>query len=201
MGPPQVNRLIFLVHCSGICFYFWFTKSTIRLDVGVKSPTSTLDSTVPETDSEGAYGNFINGSTESEKGLTPLPALAMVWASEESRHSFGVSIFGISGLAVAFPENNTNPILASQSFGGFGRIESNYSLLQLGFTYAYELTDKLSIGVQPSYNFAQLQLMPNPTAQPNASGYPSTDNASSSGVGGQAGLYFDSKTGFTAGLA
>jgi long-chain fatty acid transport protein len=105
-------------------------------------------------------------------------------------------------LSASFnPTLNSNPINYPQQAGGFGRIKSDYMLLQIGFTWAYEITDKLSVGVEPTFNYGTLQLMPNPTANPSAAGYPSTDKATTSGFGAQLGLYFDSKKGFKAGLS
>ena len=49
---------------------------------------------------------------------------------------------------------------------GFGHLESDYMLLQVGLTWAYEITENLSIGVQPTFNYAALELAPNPTANP-----------------------------------
>ena len=74
-----------------------------------------------------------------------MPALAMVWGKEGSKHTFGLSAFGISGFGVTFPEEannpfsatfnpmeNSNPINYPQAAGGFGHIESDYMLLQVG---------------------------------------------------------------------
>jgi long-chain fatty acid transport protein len=46
-----------------------------------------------------------------------------------------------------------------------------------------------------------LELMPNPTANPNQSGYPSTDKATATGFGAQFGLFYDSESGFKAGVS
>ena len=99
------------------------------------------------------------------------------------------------------PTLNSNPINYPQQAGGFGHIESDYMLLQIGVTWAYEITDKLSVGVEPTFNYGTLQLMPNPTANPSAAGYPSTDKASTTGFGAQFGLFYDSKKGFKAGVS
>jgi long-chain fatty acid transport protein len=142
-----------------------FDGTIVSFDIGLFSSSPTLYSTVPEFDTMGQpTGNFFSGETKDDRGLSPMPALAVVWGKENSKHTFGASAFGISGFGVTFPESMTNPINMPQSFGGFGGIESDYILLQVGFTWAYELSDNFSVGVEPTFNYATLQLMPNPTA-------------------------------------
>lgn len=179
-----------------------FDETILKFDIGFFFSSPELRSTVPEFDTNGQpTGNFFSGVTEDDRGVSPLPALAFVWGKEGSKHTFGASAFGISGFGVTFPESTSNPINLPQSQGGFGRIESDYSLLQVGFTWAYELSDKFSVGLQPTVNYASLELIPNPTANPNQSGYPSTDRASAIGFGGQVGVFFDSGSGFKAGAS
>lgn len=179
-----------------------FNDKIIKFDIGLFFSSPELFSTIPEFDNTGQpTGIFFSGNTKDDRGVSPMPALAMVWGKEDSKHTFGASAFGISGFGVTFPENATNPINAPQQFGGFGHIESDYILLQIGFTWAYELSDKFSIGVEPTFNYSTLQLMPNPTANPTAAGYPSTDKAIATGFGAQFGLFYDSGTGFKAGAS
>ncbi|MCW5515711.1 OmpP1/FadL family transporter [Muriicola sp. Z0-33] len=179
-----------------------FDESHLKFDLGLFFSSPELSSTVPEFNGTGQpTGNFFSGVTEDDKGLSVLPALAMVWGKEGSKHTFGASAFGISGFGVTFPESTTNPINMPQSMGGFGRIESNYILLQVGLAYAYELSDHFSLGVQPTFDYATLELMPNPTANPNGAGYPSTDIATALGFGAQFGVFFDSGSGFKAGAS
>ncbi|NHF59660.1 hydrocarbon degradation protein [Flavobacteriaceae bacterium TP-CH-4] len=179
-----------------------FDDKIVKFDIGLFFSSPELSSTVPEFDTTGQpTGNVFSGVTEDDRGVSPLPNLAMVWGREDSKHTFGASAFGISGFGVTFPESNTNPINMPQTMGGFGRIESDYILLQVGFTWAYELSDKFSIGVEPTFNYATLELMPNPTANPTAAGYPSADKASAIGFGAQLGVFFDSGTGFKAGAS
>ncbi len=179
-----------------------FDENILKLDIGLFFSSPELRSTVPEFDELGQpTGNFFSGVTEDDRGLSPMPALAMVWGASESKHTFGVSAFGISGFGVTFPENMMNPINSPQEMGGFGRIESDYSLFQFGVTWSYQLTDRLSVGLQPNFNWAGLELMPNPTANPNASGYPSTDKANAFGYGGQVALFYNSGQGFKAGFS
>ena len=179
-----------------------FDDKILKFDIGLFFSSPQLNSTVPEFDTSGQpTGNFFSGTTADDRGVSPMPALAMVWGKEGSKHTFGASAFGISGFGVTFPESNTNPINMPQSMGGFGRIESNYMLLQVGFTWAYEISDQFSIGIEPTFNYAELELIPNPTANPGAAGYPSTDNATALGFGAQLGLFYDSGTGFKAGAS
>jgi long-chain fatty acid transport protein len=181
-----------------------FDDKIIKLDVGLFFSSPELFSTVPTP--MGPFG----GNTKDDRGASPMPALAMVWGKEGSKHTFGASAFGISGFGVTFPENtnypqdmmgNFNPINFPQNAGGFGHIESDYMLLQIGLSYAYELSDKFSIGVQPNINYSALELAPNPTANPNAFGYPTTDKATAIGFGAQFGLFYDSGFGLKLGAS
>ena len=179
-----------------------FDDRIIKFDLGLFYSSPELYSTVPEFDDTGQpTGNFISGNTKDDRGVSPMPSLAMSWGKADSRHTFGASVFGIAGFGVTFPESTTNPINFPQSMGGFGRVESDYFLVQAGFTWAYELSDKLSIGVQPTINYASLELMPNPTANPTMVGYPSSEASTAIGYGAQFGMYYDSGMGFKAGAS
>jgi long-chain fatty acid transport protein len=173
-----------------------FNDKILKFDIGMFYSSPELFSTVPTA------GGPFSGNTKDDRGVSPMPALAMVWGKPDSKHTFGASAFGISGFGVTFPESMTNPINMPQSNGGFGRIESDYILLQVGLTWAYELTDKLSIGIQPTFNYSTLELAPNPTANPSpTAGYPSTDKATAIGFGAQFGLFYDSGFGLKLGAS
>ncbi|HQZ25286.1 MAG TPA: outer membrane protein transport protein [Flavobacterium sp.] len=191
-----------------------FDDKIIKLDAGLFFSSPELSSSLP-AGMMGAGSPAVSGVTKDARDPSIMPALAMVWGKEGCKHTFGVSAFGISGFGVTFPEElnqpmsasfdptkNSNPINYPQQAGGFGRIKSDYMLLQIGLTWAYEITDKLSVGVEPTFNYGTLQLMPNPTANPSmTAGYPSTDKATTSGFGAQLGLYYDTKMGFKAGVS
>ncbi len=191
-----------------------FSGTKLKLDVGAFFSSPEVYSTLAFPD-----GSVFSGSTEDDRGTSPMPALAISWGKEDSNHTFGVSAFGVSGFGVTFPENlnfpadltgtpnpnfdptaPTNPINWPQYAGGFGRVESDYMLLQVGFTWAYNFSDKFSIGLQPTFNWASLSLEPNPLAQPGPTGYPKGD-ATATGFGGQIGLFYDSLKGFKLGAS
>ena len=156
-------------------------------------------------------GNMITGLTEDDRGVSPMPALAMVWGKEDSKHTFGLSAFGISGFGVTFPQQefNFNPINNMQPFG-FGRVESDYMLLQVGLAWAYEISETFSIGIQPTINYGALELAPSPLSSPDftppsgAPGdqmYPNSDKGSALGFGAQFGVFYNSPSGIKLGAS
>jgi long-chain fatty acid transport protein len=179
-----------------------FEGTIVNFDIGLFSSSPELFSTVPEVDTNGIpTGNFISGNTEDNRPNIPLPSVAIVFGKENSKSTFGASIIGISGAGVTFPESTTNPINFPQSLGGFGGVKSEYAVIQVGLSYAYELSEHFSIGIKPSFNISSLELSPNPTAAPTTAGYPSTDVATAIGVNAQLGLFYDTRTGFKAGVS
>jgi len=191
-----------------------FDSKIINFDLGAFFSSPELSSSLPA----GAMGPgtpAVSGVTEDDRGVSPMPALAFVYGKEGSKHTFGASAVGISGFGVTFPEEannplspsfnpttNSNPINYPQQAGGFGHIESDYMLLQVGFAWAYEITNELSIGVQPTINYAALELAPNPIASPSQTlGYPVSDKASAIGYGAQLGVFYNSPSGFKLGAS
>ncbi|PKP12716.1 MAG: hydrocarbon degradation protein [Bacteroidetes bacterium HGW-Bacteroidetes-3] len=200
-----------------------FDSKIINFDIGAFFSSPELSSSLPEGAMwpAGAFGPgspaspAVSGITKDDRGVSPMPALAMVWGKEGSKHTFGVSAFGISGFGVTFPEEknqpfsptfnptlNSNPVNYPQNAGGFGHIESDYMLLQVGIAWAYEITDNFSIGIQPTINYAALELAPNPLSSPSQTlGYPVSDNASAIGYGAQFGLFYHSPNGIKLGAS
>lgn len=173
-----------------------FDENILSVNAGLFFSAPELSSTVP------TEGGPFSGVTEDDRGISIMPAVAMVFGKKESKHTFGASAFGISGFGVTFPESMTNPITMPQSSGGFGRIESNYLLLQIGATYAYQINKYLSIGFAPTFNYAALELAPNPLASPSQTlGYPVSDEASATGFGGQLGVFYQTDKGFNIGAS
>lgn len=189
-----------------------FDGKILKFDIGAFSGSPKVYST---------YGPF-EGSTEDDKGISPMPAIAYVWGKEESKHTFGVSAFGISGFGVDFaedlnypqdllgnpnpnfnPNNPTNPINFPQYAGGFGNLYSDYMLLQIGFTWSYQVSEKFSIGIEPTINYGALEIGPNPLVVPDftGNGYPVSDKASSLGFGAQIGMFYDTQSGFKLGAS
>jgi len=187
-----------------------YNGNEFSLSVGAFFASPTLKSSLP-ANMLFPGSPAVSGVTQDEKGTSFLPAISYLWGKEDSKHTFAVSAFGISGFGVKFPQetnlpmddlgnpnpnwnpNDSNPINYPQNMRGFGLVESNYMLLQVSFTYAYQLSEKVSLGVQPNFDYEAITLTPNPTATPDpAKGYPVTDTASAMGYGAQFGIYYDS---------
>ena len=173
-----------------------FDSKIISANAGLFFSSPVLSSTVPTPD-----GPF-SGVTKDARGVSIMPALAMVWGKKNSKHTFGVSAFGISGFGVTFPQSNSNPINMPQNSGGFGRIQSDYQLLQVGLAYSYKISKQFSIGLQPNFDYATLKLAPNPLSSPSQTlGYPVSNKATALGFGGQVGIFYNSGKGIKLGAS
>jgi len=198
-----------------------FDSKIIDFNIGAFFSSPELSGSLP-AGMLGPGAPAVSGITQDDRGVSPMPALAMVWGKEDSKHTFGASAFGISGFGVTFPEEannpmsptfnpmeNSNPINYPQQARGFGHLESDYMLLQVGLAWAYEITENFSVGVQPTINYAALELAPNPISAPDfpvamggtGKGYPTSDKASAIGYGAQFGVFYNSPGGIKIGAS
>jgi long-chain fatty acid transport protein len=180
------------------------TRSTLYLSMQMLAPSGTVASTV----NQGAFGPFgppatLSGSTDSNAGPFPIPALGYIHASEDSPWVFGFSAFGVGGFGVDYDLDPNNPILTPQPPNGFGfgQLVSEFALLQVSPTAAYRLSDRVSVGFAPTFNYATLKVGPFPAASPddaNGDGfptYPRAPKAGATGFGAQAGIQYDAPSG------
>ena len=196
-----------------------FNGKILSFDIGAFSSSPELSSSLP-AGMMFPGSPAVSGVTEDDRGISPMPAIAFVWGKEDSKSTFGVSAFGISGFGVTFPQEtnlpmdasgnpnpawdptNSNPISYPQNMNGFGHIESDYMLLQVGLTWSYEILEGFSIGIQPNFNYSSLELAPNPLSSPSmTAGYPESDKASAFGFGAQFGVHYASKSGILLGAS
>lgn len=189
-----------------------FKGKTFSVNIGAFNGSPELSSKLP-AGMLGPGAPAVSGITKDDLGISPMPSIAYVWGKEDSKHTYGISAFGISGFGVKFNEEannpmsptfnpmiNSNPINYPQAARGFGLLRSEYMLLQVGFSYAYEISKKVSIGFTPTINYANLQLGPNPTANPSMAGYPYTDKTPAFGYGGQVGIFYHGDSGLKLGV-
>ena len=203
-----------------------FNGKILDFSIGAFSSSPELSSSLP-AGMLGQGAPAVSGITEDDRGISPMPSIGFVWGKEDSKSTFGVSAFGISGFGVTFPQEsnlpmdangnpnpswdptNSNPISYPQNMNGFGHIESDYMLMQVSFSWSYEMVKGFSIGLQPNFNYASLELAPNPLSAPDfpadmggtGKGYPVSDKAAAIGYGGQIGLFYTSEGGFNIGVS
>ena len=189
-----------------------FDNNELSLSIGYFTAAPEIYAKVVQPDGQGGFIT-IEGLTKDEKGASPLPTLGVVFATPGNKFKYGISAFGISGFGVDFPQTtnlptgpgfdptNSNPLLYPQSMGGFGRLFSEYQLLQVGITGAYEFADGLSFGFTPLFNYSSLEIQPVPVAPPSPQkGYYLGNKSSALGFGFQAALFYQSEMGWNFGL-
>jgi long-chain fatty acid transport protein len=111
-----------------------------------------------------------SGSTTSVSDWVPIPAFGATYKLSSERVVLGLGGLGIGGFGVDYPAeqnppNGTNPILFPQP-NGFGQVYSNYSLLKVTPSVAWEATEKLWLGAAVNIDWAQLAIIPAPVAAP-----------------------------------
>ena len=199
-----------------------FTVPGKTLDIGIQimMPTSTITSSVQA----GAFGPqfgppvTMEGSSDSDAGPFPIPAIGFAFAPEGSRWAFGLSAYGVGGFGVDYARSATNPILTPQmpqGGMGFGAMESAFMLLQVSPTVAYRLSDKVAFGFSSTWNMANLELSVFPATPPqfiDAFGtpnvpqddlplYPDAPGTWALGWGFQAGLHAELNEDLSAGIS
>lgn len=186
-----------------------FERTSIDVSLQILSPTGHISSRVDQN----AFGSMgpgqtMQGETSSEAGPFMIPALGIIYVPDHSRFRFGFSALGVGGFGVDYKTEMPNAITTPQPPNGmgFGAIRSEFQLLQLVPTVAYQLTDKLSVGFAPVYNVSTLEVNPFPGASPDDANndyfpsYPKGPRTSASGFGYQAGLQLRDLAGFHLGL-
>lgn len=114
----------------------------------------------------------VGGRTASESGAFPIPNFGFVYRPDDSRMSYGVGLMTLAGFGVNYPGSPENPLVSPRPPQGFGvgPIFSQYILLQIAPTLAYQLTDQLSISFSPLINIASLAVDPGILAAPDMQG-------------------------------
>lgn len=144
---------------------------------------------IPDRSLTGSIGGSASGTVDSNTREAILPNFGLVHKTK-GPWTFGFTAVGIAGFGVDYPANSTNasgqfnPLAASQSAGGFGAVYSNYQVLQMTPSAAYQVTPNVSLGVGLNIDWASLAVNPWPATSPNASGFPTGAHAASAwGVG------------------
>ncbi len=156
---------------------------------------SAMDLSVLEL---GPQGSILEGSLNDSAKDTVLPIISFVY-NPDSRWSFGMTAAGIGGFGVNYESSASSPVSVL-----FGDIKSKYRLFQISLTAAYEITEKLSIGITPTFNIASLELTPISSTAPRIIDglvfYPSGEETNARGYGFHVGLFYDLNEQFSFGM-
>jgi long-chain fatty acid transport protein len=154
------------------------------------------------TDVTSSIPGLGDGSTVSESGTAVLPAMAIVYQPEDVPWTLGFGVFTIGGFSANYPADPTNPIFSPPPpFGaGVGAVFSELALIQYVPTASLWLTDRLAVGVAPTFTMASLSVDPGFFAFPddaNGDMIPSYPAATHSrfhwGLGFQVGVYYETE--------
>jgi long-chain fatty acid transport protein len=98
-----------------------------------------------------------SGSTDSDNGVGMTSTLGLVYQPDDSRLTYGMGIFTLGGGGVNFPGDPSNPVLAPTGPLGktvIGPVASSMTLIQLAPSLAYQVTDKLIVGIGPTIDIS-----------------------------------------------
>lgn len=157
-------------------------QSEVNFGFAIFAPSTKLNSNIPQM---GA------GSTNSDTDITPMPSMGFVHRSDDSRWAYGLAGFGVGGFGVDFPASSgpENPFLSSQMFGP---IYSSFQMLQIATPVAYQVSDRLSLGMSPIFSWGSLAVTPFPAAMPDQGGYANGASMDAEwGLGFQLGIYWE----------
>jgi len=160
-----------------------------------------------------AFG--MSGTTGSDSGVFPLPAVAIAFQPENSSWSYGLGLYSVGGFGFNFAASDptlpgANPIFTPQPplGAGAGAVFSRLSIMQMAPSIAVQLTDKISIGLSPTISMADAALDPAAVAwTDNADGVlpPTIPSATHGrifwGLGFQAGIYYTPDSNWTFGAS
>lgn len=136
-------------------------------------PNSTLKSSVDANSlAPGFPAVNVSGSTKSESGVFPLPEFGVVYTPKHADVTFGLGVLSVGGFGTNYPGSVTNPVLTPPLPNGMGvgPIYTQYQLLQIVPTVAFQLTDQLSVGISPIVDLASLSVAPGILAPPDNAG-------------------------------
>ncbi len=159
----------------------------------------------------GVPGATLQGTTVSHRDAAFMPGLSFIYHRRGSSNAYHFAMIAVSGFGVDYDQNMnfSNPILTAQPPNGFGfgRIRSNYSLLEVPIGVSRQLTERLSAGFSIAPSLSMLQVIPAPFAAPVVAGssmpyYLSAgNNAPALGMGASAGLHYEINHRISVGVA
>ena len=113
----------------------------------------------------------------------------------------GFQLFWDKWIWVTFPENNLNSYQCLPIDGRFWSYRIGLWCFSIWSDWSYQIAEGLFIAIQPNFNRAMLELMPNPTANPTLAGYPSPTKPVLLVLAHRRVCFYESNEGFSFGLS
>lgn len=136
-----------------------------------------------------------SGSVGSDTDISIMPAMGLVHRSDDSPWAYGIGGFAVGGFGVDFPDTSyaENPITSPALFGG---IYSSFQMMQISTPIAYQVTDRVSVGFSPTFDWGALAVTPFPAATPDPvpppNSYPNGARSDARwGLGFKLGVYYE----------
>lgn len=171
-----------------------------EFDVELVQSKPTIASTV-----QTPFGAF-SGKTEDETDLAVVPSSAWARGPRDGGNlAYGMGFLSLAGFGSDFPQDPGNPILAPQP-QGFGAVYSSYRFLKVPVAAAWQLNDRLALGVSFNGGWASLSARPFGGAAPDCSSpttcyFPDLQEDSSFGWGAQVGIHYEVTEAWALGLS
>lgn len=147
----------------------------------------------------------VSGSTEDVTDPGQLPAFGWSRTRDDGSLAYGMGFLAVAGFTTDYPQDPTNPVLLPQP-QGFGTIHSEYNLLSVPLSIAWELNPRLALGVSLVGGWATLASRPFGGVAPDCSSpvdcfFPAVDEDGAFGAGLQLGLYYQATETVSLGLS
>jgi long-chain fatty acid transport protein len=175
-------------------------RSEMEFGVELLNADSKLSSFIEAGSLGGGFPPIdLSGSTESHAGWFAIPSFGFVYKPECSPFTYGLGIYGIAGFGTNYRQDNGNPITSAPPPAGLGlgSLLSQYQVLQVAPSVAFQVTDHLSVGFAPTFDLAELSVDPAFFAAPDdangdtfASLPSATHGRTTWGMGCQLGVYY-----------
>ena len=120
---------------------------------------------VPVLETRSSITGLASGSSKSDAGSTALPSFGFVFRHEGSALTYSLGVAPVAGFGVNYAASGDNPIFLPQSNapgapGGFGRVFTRASFLQIAPSVTLAVNEKLSVAIGPTITTGEVVIDP-----------------------------------------
>ncbi len=163
----------------------WLAQSELSFGLELMDVNVDLSSTV---------GGATN-TTRGDAGFSPVPSIGWVHHVEDTPLTLGLGVSAIAGFSNNMPIDSANLLLAG------GPAFASAEFLQIAPTFAYSVTDQLSLGIAPTITTATLTFDPLGPSVITPASTAGSGNRMHWGGGFQAGAFYQVNQAWSLGLS